>query len=118
LDSHALVVVGSTESHYTPSKIFPYILAKKPLLGIFNENSSVVGILRDAGAGEVVTFSAKAPPQTRVREIYQRLHGLLTCTGQPREVCWDAFEPYTARALTARLVTAFEKALAHSSADR
>jgi hypothetical protein len=112
LDSHALVVVGSTESHYTPSKIFPYILAKKPLFGIFNESSSVVGILRDAGAGEVVTFSREAPPGTRVREIYDKLRAVLSSVGQPREVCQAAFEPYTARALTARLVTAFEKALA------
>jgi hypothetical protein len=118
LDSHALVVVGSTESHYTPSKIFPYILAKKPLLGIFNESSSVVGILRDAGAGEVVTFSREAPPRTRVREIYDKLRAVLSSVGQPREVCWDAFEPYTARAITARLVTAFEKALARPPVDR
>jgi hypothetical protein len=118
LDSHALVVVGSTESHYTPSKIFPYILAKKPLFGIFNESSSVVGILRDTGAGEVVTFSREAPPLTRVREIYEKLRAVLCLVGRSREVRWDAFEPYTARAITARLVAAFEKALAHSPVGR
>jgi len=47
-----------------------------------------------------------------VREIYDKLRAVLSSIGQPREVCRDAFEPYTARALTARLVTVFEKALA------
>ena len=50
LDSAALLVLGSTSSHYSASKLFPYILANRPLLPIFHEASSVVQILAgDAG---------------------------------------------------------------------
>jgi hypothetical protein len=45
LDSHALLVLGSESAHYTASKIFPYILANRPLLAVFHEESSVVRIL-------------------------------------------------------------------------
>src|SRR3984893_16579329 len=62
LDSHALVVVGSEAPHYTASKIFPYILAAKPLLAVFHEDSSAVKLLEETRAGRAVTFSAARPP--------------------------------------------------------
>src|SRR2546428_7188667 len=40
LDAEALVVPGSDDPGYTASKIYPYILARKPLLAIFHEQSS------------------------------------------------------------------------------
>ena len=112
LDSDMLVVVGSTEAHYTASKIFPYILADRPLFGIFHEDSSAVRILRATAAAEVVTFNRQSPPTEKVPEIYAILRRLLTTLGQPRCVRWEAFEPYTTRVLTGRLAQAFEAALA------
>lgn len=112
LDSDMLVVVGSTEAHYTASKIFPYVLADRPLLGIFHEDSSVVRILRETADDEVVTFNRLLLPSERVPEIYTILRRLLTTLGQPRCVHWEAFEPYTTRVLTGRLAQAFEAALA------
>jgi hypothetical protein len=116
LDSHALVVVGSTQSYYTPSKIFPYIMAKRPLFGIFHESSSVVGILRETGAGEVVTFNSAVPPMNRVGEIRDRLYELLKGPEQAPAVQWNQFEPYTAHAITARLAAAFDQVLARKVA--
>jgi hypothetical protein len=112
LDSHALVVIGSDEPHYTASKIFPYILARRPLLAIFHEASSVVRILQETQAGRVITFSSGHPPIERMQEISECLEEILSL---PRDyqppTRWEAFEPYTARAMTARLAQAFEKAL-------
>jgi len=62
LDSHALIVLGSESAHYTASKIFPCILASKPLLAIFHENSSVVRILHETQAGHVITFGNGCSP--------------------------------------------------------
>ncbi|MFB3916257.1 MAG: glycosyltransferase [Terriglobales bacterium] len=118
LDSQMLVVVGSTEAHYTASKIFPYILADRPLLGIFHEDSSAVRILRETAAGEVVTFNRESPVENKIPEVLATLRRLLTNLGQPRSVCWQAFEPYTTHALTARLAQAFETAIAKSKNGR
>ena len=38
--------LGSDTAHYTASKIFPYILARKHILAIYRTESSVVDIVR------------------------------------------------------------------------
>jgi hypothetical protein len=51
-----LFICGSNDEQYTASKIYPYILAEKPLLSIFHPKSSAAKIIKDCKAGEVVTF--------------------------------------------------------------
>ena len=112
LDSHALLAVGSESPHYTASKIFPNILAARPLLAVFHEKSSVVTILEETHAGEVVTFGGLRPVSGTAEDIAQRLHKLLALSpGSHLATDWAAFEQYTARAMTARLAAAFEKAV-------
>lgn len=41
----ALVILGSNDAQYTASKIYPYIMAEKPLLAIFHPSSSANKIL-------------------------------------------------------------------------
>jgi len=52
----ALFVPGSDDPKYTASKIFPYIMAKKPLLAIFNKESSAITILKEYEAKFVFNF--------------------------------------------------------------
>ncbi len=56
-NSDALVVFGSEDSSYTASKIYPYLLAQRPLLAIFHERSSVVSLMAKVGGGVCVTFN-------------------------------------------------------------
>jgi len=115
-DAHALLVIGSTEPHYTASKIFPYILARKPLLTIFHRDSSVIRIVESTRAGAVISFSSEHPLRERVDEIAGRVRELAALGPQYEPpTCWQAFEAYTARAMTARLAQVFEKAVAHPS---
>ena len=112
LDSSALLVVGSVEPHYTASKIFPYILAEKPLLTVFHEQSSVVKILADTGAGEAITFSDQHTLSQTVEKIgisFQRLLDLPPAFRQP--IRWEVFEPYTTRTMSAELARVFDKAI-------
>ncbi|GIW56725.1 MAG: hypothetical protein KatS3mg082_3129 [Nitrospiraceae bacterium] len=112
LDSHALLALGSEEGYYTASKIFPYVLSRRPVLAVFHEASSVVDILRESGAGEVVTFRAGNSPEEKAEEIAARLERLLRLPPDYEPPTrWEAFEAYTARAMTARLAEAFEQAL-------
>jgi hypothetical protein len=111
LDSHVLLAVGSESPHYTASKIFPCILAARPLLAVFHEKSSVISILKETQAGEAVQFGDDRPVLGTVDEIATRLHdflALLSDTHPPTR--WEAFERYTARAMTARLAEVFDKA--------
>ena len=90
------------------------LLAKKPLLAIFHQESSVVRIAAQTRAGKVVTFdNAERPPAKGMPEIRAWLTALLTSPGdlQPK-TDWTAFEQYTTRAMSRRLAEAFDRALA------
>jgi hypothetical protein len=113
LDSHALLVLGSEEPHYTASKLFPYILARRPLLALVHEASSVVSILRETGAGPAVCFGPGRPLATAADELQHGLGSLLDAAdrGTAPATRWEAFEAYTARAMARRLAGAFDAAL-------
>jgi len=108
----ALVVPGSDDPGYTASKIYPYILSKKPLLGIFHERSSVVPLLEKTHAGIAVSFSALTKGESaRVSQIiaerwFQGGHA------RPPETDWAAFAPYTAKEMTRILCLTFDKMVA------
>ncbi len=110
LDADSLILLGSIEPHYTASKIFPYVLAKRPLLAVFHEDSSVIRILREINTGRVVSFNAADKLAARSNEISVHLEQLLTENYAP-ETRWEAFEPYTTRALTRLLAQTFDAAV-------
>ena len=45
-----VLVLGSTEQHYTASKIFQSLLSKRPVLAIFHHQSSAVEIMKECNA--------------------------------------------------------------------
>jgi hypothetical protein len=112
MDSHALVIVGSEAAHYTPSKVFPYILARRPLLALFHQDSSAVVVLKETRAGHVVTFSPHDPLKGKTEDISRRLEEILTLPREHRPATdWSAFEPYTTRSMAKRLAEAFDRAV-------
>jgi hypothetical protein len=52
-----ILLLGSSEPHYTASKLYPALLAKRPLLALFHEASSVVSILRAVGGEPTVRIA-------------------------------------------------------------
>jgi hypothetical protein len=114
LDAHALVLLGSCQAHYTASKVFPYILAQRPLLSIFHEDSSVTTILREVNTGRIVTFQAEQDPLEIVDELTSQLSAMMqeiTHGGWSSTTRWDAFDHYTTKTLTGHLAGAFDKAI-------
>lgn len=108
LDADALIVPGSDDPGYTASKIYPYILADRPLLALFHERSSVVDVLRKTGAGIVVTFafdSTQADLANRVADAWFQE------PPSPPRTDWRAFEPYSAREMTRRACGVFDQAV-------
>lgn len=69
LEADGLVVFGSNDPAYTASKIYPYLLARRPLLAIFHQNSSVVGLMEAVGGGRCATFGAEGLLSPAVDEI-------------------------------------------------
>lgn len=108
--SDALIGLGTSEAHYTASKIFPCILAQRPLLAAYHEASSVVDILRTAGVGGLITYSDAAPVETKVDEIQAKLTELVEAQGQAQApLDLSAFEGLTARKMAADLAAVFDR---------
>jgi hypothetical protein len=54
--ANALFIPGSDDPRYTASKIYPYLLTKKPLLAIFNSESPALTVLGNCGAQYAYSF--------------------------------------------------------------
>lgn len=107
LDADALIVPGSDDPGYTASKIYPYILAGKPLLAIFHEKSSVVSVLQETNSGSAIAFASGAEISEIADAIETNwLEALPPATPQTD---WAAFAPYTAREMTRRLCNIFQQ---------
>ncbi|MEO6329117.1 MAG: hypothetical protein ABIO55_09300 [Ginsengibacter sp.] len=52
-----IFILGSTEPHYTPSKVYQGILTGKPILAVLNKLSTAVKVLEGSNGGILVTFN-------------------------------------------------------------
>lgn len=116
LEAQALFVPGSDDPGYTASKIYPYVLARKPLLAVFHRQSSVVGVLRGATAGTVVPFDSASSVESIADEIYRQWFA-----GWPQPIPktdWSVFEQHSAREMTRKLCEVFDRAIETRAAGR
>jgi hypothetical protein len=112
-DADVLLVVGSDDPGYTASKLYPYILARKPLLAIFHERSSVIDVLRRTRAGTAVSFASDDPTGAVADRVYD------AAFAKPMAVPdtdWAAFAQYTAREMAARQCEVFDRVLTRRTA--
>jgi hypothetical protein len=108
-NASALVVTGSNDPGYAASKLFPYVLARRPLLLIAREDSALLGFARQIRAGVQVAFDAAAAPETAAEEVRQRW---FANGASERYLPHDdaAFAPFTAAHLTQQLAAVFDEA--------
>ncbi len=111
--SSAVLVLGSTEPHYTPSKVFQAILSERPVFAMLHGDSTAVGMIRSAKAGEVLTLTERElPPAGAVAA------SLASFVGRPGRVAAPAdgavFEAFSARESTRRFAEALDLAMARS----
>jgi hypothetical protein len=108
-----IVLLGSSERHYTASKLYPALLAERPILALFHEQSSVVSILRAAGSEptvRVVTYADGPPDEAHVGATACHLRALaVSCTYQPADVALDQIDGVSARQLARQLAALFDR---------
>jgi hypothetical protein len=105
LKAEMLFIPGSDDPAYTASKLYPYILAKKPLLGIFHPSSSAINILEETKAGSVCKLGDS------IETVYINLDNTLKTIQEStykNETNWSLFEKYSAKEMTKRQVELFE----------
>jgi len=106
-----ILVMGSTEPHYSPSKIFQSVMSRRPVLALLHEDSTAVPILRGCNAGLVLTLTGKVLPA--VEMIADKLEDFICCNGYTdAQVSWAALEKYSARESARLLAAALDGAIA------
>lgn len=114
-EADMLVLPGSDDPAYTASKTYPYILARRPMLAVFNAQSSVVDVLETTEAGTTVTFDEGTTPADLRDRVRAAWAGLLERLPFEPSTRWETFAPYTARSMTHRQTAFFDDVLAQAS---
>lgn len=110
MDGDGILLFGSDDPSYTASKLYPCILARRPILAISHEGSSVVDILRRCNSGRVVTFPTDGGGESVLNDASHQLDWLLSLPkGYSPDTNWSEFEPYTAREMTRKQCEVFER---------
>ena len=78
-----VIALGSSESHYTASKIFPILLSGRPVFAAYHEASSVCDIVRESGVGDLVTYGDAERAEERIPAFVAALRAALARVGKP-----------------------------------
>ncbi len=108
----ALLVIGSNDPGYTASKLYPYLLARRPLLAVVHGRSSVAEVLRRCGGGDLVCFAEQGEAELDQPPAAPSLAQRIASTwlwdqrhAQLRPLDPVAFAPHTAAAQAAALIS-------------
>jgi hypothetical protein len=105
-----ILVLGSTEPHYSPSKIFQSLMSRRPVFALLHERSSAVPILESTNAAAVVTLSETTLPS--VEALSRGLEQFIYANDYDEErVEWDALEKHSARESARILAAALDETL-------
>ena len=101
----AIFVLGSTEPHYTPSKVYQGILSAKPILAVLHKQSTAVKILEESNGGVVLTFDGEQDLDKIKKDfvIYFNRFKCFIESFQPAQVNKSSFDEYSAFAVTKML---------------
>jgi len=106
--SSAVLVMGSTDPHYSPSKIFQGVFARRPLVAILHENSSACALLQKSRAGILIRFGEHNPLLACTGAMSDALLQALTVPYDEHAVDWSVFSRYSAETCTKELAAAFD----------
>jgi len=108
--SHAALIMGSNEPHYTASKTFQLLSSQRPILGMLHEASSAAGILKRTAGAELVTFRETA--LTKKEEAHRALRAILSLSPTQNFDRTALLEEFSAETMTSKLAAFFDRILA------
>jgi len=114
LDSaKAAFVLGSTEPHYTPSKVYQAVLSGKPLFAVLHSKSTAVQVIRESGSGVVLDFDGEAAVpevEKRFNATFKEFRAFFN-SFNPEQVDMKKFDSYSAKNVTRKLAELLNRAL-------
>ena len=99
LKADALFIPGSDDPQYTASKIYPYLLTKKPLLAIFNSHSSSLSILDEFEAKHAYSYDKTTDINLKIESFFR---GVISNNMKEPDYNPVAIEKYSAKMMAKR----------------
>jgi len=96
LNADGLLILGSNDPQYTASKIYPYILAERPLLALLHSDSSAYQILKTNTAAKVISLLSD---ENSIDSVYETFTNIINNQQVPT-TDWDKFDHYSASNMT------------------
>jgi len=110
-NAFGVMIIGSTEKHYTASKTYQSLLSEKPVFTIFHGQSSAVKVMNDCKAGNyTVSYFENNNKTDFENEIKETFINFVNQKGnwQPN---LKALDKYSAKESAKKLVEAIEKVI-------
>ncbi|HEY1030686.1 MAG TPA: hypothetical protein VGD89_02860 [Flavipsychrobacter sp.] len=106
-------ILGSTEPHYTPSKVYQGVLSGKPILAVLHKESSALQVLNKTNAGVFYPLDPEhlddlGASFAQLFKDYVAFAGNFT----PSQVKQQELETYSAFSVTKKLAELIDKAMA------
>jgi hypothetical protein len=104
-------ILGSTEPHYTPSKIYQAVLSKKPLLAVLHSHCTAVNIIRNSNSGSVLDFKGEEGVSDIINNFCPMFNEFISysLTYVPANVDQNSFSQYSAKEVTRKLANLLNK---------
>jgi len=109
-NADSLLAVGSNDPTYSASKIFPYVLAGRPMLVVFHEESPVLAMAVSMKCGDRYSFKNADDIDGVAARVADEwfLAGAMNLMPKPDVT---AFEPFSAATMTRQLAASFDAAV-------
>lgn len=110
--AQGVFILGSTEPHYTPSKVYQGVLSERPILAVLHEASTACEVVRRTGAGRVLAFDGEDGLSTIASEFADAFadYRAFAESFRREDVDVEAFQEFSARNVTRALAAALDMA--------
>jgi hypothetical protein len=103
-EADGVFILGSTEPHYTPSKVFQAVLSKKAIMAVLHRNSTALEVINLTNAGITCPIDPEHLENVSVDFVRQfKIYLEFLQNFDPKTVNMDYFYPYSAKSVTGSL---------------
>lgn len=110
-EADGIFILGSTEAHYTPSKVYQGVLSGKPIFAVLHKESTAVQVIRESGAGVVLNFNGEDDISCIKTSFASFFEEYITWirTYNSSEINKEIFDAYSAKEITEKLAGLLNK---------
>lgn len=112
LEADFAVVLGSDDTAYSPSKVYPYLLSGRPIVAVLPEGSPAADVLRRAGTAFVHSFRNGPAGSAEIATLAEGLERFLARPTARADSSAELLAGIHARTLTGQQCAVFDAAVA------